>query len=148
MSFQAGQSYNVKITSANAVESNSGTPGIQVTFENIEGAAISHTLWVTPRSAEFVARDLGTLGVPTEKLSSPTFMENLNSILSGRECNISLFSEEYPKGSGKYKVKVQYINPKRDASGAAPAHRIAEMFGGPKAAPVVAETAEEEPLPF
>jgi hypothetical protein len=152
--FQPGQNYNVAVSSAFVMESKSGKPGIQINFEKEDGASIQHTIWISEKALEYAARDLATLGIPTDKLSSPTYLENIGSHLVGRECNVSIFEEDY---NGKKYTKVQFINEKRDTSGAPPAARIAEMFGGPKAAapaPVVKKAMPEpvevadEDLPF
>lgn len=146
MPLQPNSKYNVTVGFASFIESqNTGTPGIQITFECEEGS-IEHTIWVTPKSREFAVRDLKTLGIREQDLSSMPFLENIGTALLGAECSITTFEDEY---KGKKKLKVQWINDKRKAASGSAVSRAASLLGGsPVTVPADDHGITDEDVPF
>jgi hypothetical protein len=146
MALQAGKRYNVEIVSANLTESqNTGSPGIEVHFECEEGT-IDHTFWLTEKSKKYVKKDLKTLGLEEDSLESTTFMDNIDTAMSGQKCSILTYEDEY---NGKKKLKVKYINKPLVAGGEAPlAKRAASFFSGKPDAPNAAVQITDDDVPF
>lgn len=145
MSLQPNQKYNATVGFASFIESqNTGTPGINITFECEEGS-IDHTIWVTPKSREIAIRDLKTLGIKEEDLKSQVFLENIGTALLGAECSITTYEDEY---KGKKKLKVQWINEKRAPASVSAVSRAVSLFGGGVPSQVDAKVVDDSDVPF
>lgn len=125
--FEPNRTYNVRVASAYLMESQKKTAGIELSFHDDIHGEIVHTLWLTPNTAERVRKDLETLGVKEEVYSRDSFLENCGDYLTGKECSITTFEEEY---NGKRRVKVQWINKPTVESDVPLAKRAAALLSG------------------
>lgn len=129
--FEPNRTYNVRVASAYLMESaTKHTPGIELSLEHPEHGTIIHTLWLTSKTVEGVRKSLEAMGIKEDLYSRPTFQENCGDYLSGKECSIQTFEEEY---NGKRRVKVQWINKPVTPSAGGPAElakRAAALLSG------------------
>jgi hypothetical protein len=139
MAFEPNRDYDVEVTDAAMVTSNQkGTPGIEIHFANEDGDTISHTLWITPKTKDNVAKALERLGMGKATYTKPGFYAQVGTFLSGRKCSISTTEEEY---QGKRRVKVQWVNAFKKPIPKDLAESIASMMGD-------AEGDVEDEVPF
>ena len=137
--FADGHWYNVRIDEARVEDSNNGTPGIRlkllVTSGNMTGQYIQDDHWISQNNADVQRQTfIKTFGydIATEDLQ-------LIEKLVGRDASIKVKMEEFPKGSGTLRAKVNRIRPPgmQDPE-LPPAIRIAQFFGR------VSQTEEDE----
>ena len=132
MAVEAGKKYDATVASACLTCSSKGTPGIAITFTTDAGN-IDDAIWLTHKTAERAKKTLGLLGADPEKLISRTYLENIGTVISGHECEITTVWDDYGKG----RVRVEWINERGTAelSGDELSGQMAYLFGGPKPAP-------------
>lgn len=143
--------HRVRCTGAYITESRAkGTPGIVFNFRNERGIARKES-WITAKTAEYVCKDLETLGVPASALDSPETLDRLNELVMDAEVDVVVEGEEY---QGDMRFKVRWINEVRSEVGGDVVSRVYGLLTG-REAPVAIKTqpaqpvlGEDEDLPF
>lgn len=153
MGLRPDTNYRGLIVSAAWIQSQKGTPGLQVNLETEDGMnAISHTFWVTDRSREFFEKAMLDFGVTREQLSSGAFMQNqLPGFLADTEVSFGTKEETY---NDQTRIKVAWIGRHKGPSDERGiGYAVASMFGGEKASETekpdtTGENLEDDDIPF
>lgn len=133
MAHRADEKYLGTVTGARLIESaGKGTPGLELTIEEAQtGDMILHTIWLSPKSAEYAARDLETLGVTEAMRKDASFWSyKVSEVLPGTQIEYGTRAEEW---KGKTTVKVAWIGKPRASSTMGSrglANAAAALFGG------------------
>lgn len=99
--------HRVNVCGARLTESNAKrTPAIEIDFANGEGMATA-VRWVTPGTAQYVTKDLHTLGLSDAQIADPETLHHLNKLLMDAECDIVVEEENY---KGEPQLRVRWIN--------------------------------------
>lgn len=107
------------------IESQGGTLGYQVMLECEDGRTF-FTIWITEKNRERAEKDFRTLGVSTEKLRTPGYIDKqLGLDIVGRAVTFGTKEDDY---NGRVTVKVAWIGSHGvDSTKAA---SVAAFFGG------------------
>lgn len=125
------------------IESGKGTPGFEIQIECDEGVMF-HTIWITPKTVEYAAKDFAVLDVTEEQLANVSFLTNqLPLMVQGKQVTFGTKAEEY---KGVTKIRCAWIGKPKAPAASSLQGSVAKMFGG-KAEPAAA-TEEDSDLPF
>ena len=105
--------HEVEVVSHNFMFSGSGTPGITFQFHKLGAepeAVMFGTIWLSQKAMGMARKSLKAVGFDIDKYDISDLEAN-GEALAGNKCSIDVRSEEYPAGSGKYNLKVAFINP-------------------------------------
>lgn len=110
-----------KVIDAGWTTSGKGTPGVECVFALPQGTpaglTITHTIWVSAKSANMAHKQLKSLGVDTDTVDESLFNNDagIQKLLLGARCELVLTLEEANEYHDTDKWKVKYLN---DAGGA------------------------------
>jgi hypothetical protein len=112
-------------TGSQLYESQTGTIGFQVMLECAEGST-DFVIWLTDNNRKYAKRYFEVLGVDSEKLKDPDYIEyQLGLDIEGREVSFGTKDDEY---NGHNKVKVAWIGRKSNPN---LSRGAARFFGAP-----------------
>ena len=150
MGLRANGKYSGTLTGAHWMESQGGTPGLQVDIETDAGEPISHVWWVTPKTLPYFQKAMLDFGVAESDLASGSYMEHqLPAVLTGVDVSFGTVEEIY---NGRARIKVNWIGRKKAPSDdRGVGFAVAGMFGGevtptPSVAPKV--EIDDSDIPF
>lgn len=127
MSFREGCRYTGNVISGSLIESGKGTPGFEIQIECDEGVMF-HTIWMTPKTVEYAAKDFAVLDVTEEQLANVSFLTNqLPLIVQGKTVAFGTKAEEY---KGVTKIRCAWIGKPKAPAAASLQGSVAKMFGG------------------
>ena len=140
--FREGDSYDGVITAAKMVESATGTPGLYLRADTVDGG-IDGTLHITTNTRERFEKTMNDLGVSTAMLATDAFWEDPGAVLIDTECSIVPEINEY-QGNESWRVK--WWNAPRKVASATAKQKAANLFRQAAAGESLA-FANDAPLP-
>jgi len=145
VSFRDGCRYTGNVIAGAMIESGKGTPGFEIQIECDEGVMF-HTIWITPKTVEYAAKDFAVLDVTEEQLANVSFLTNqLPLMVQGKTVTFGTKAEEY---KGNVKIRCAWIGKPKAPAAASLQGSIAKMFGGKADEPAAPTPAEDDSLPF
>lgn len=145
MSLQDGKWYDATVTGAEWMESNSGTPGLQIFLDTEEGESYDTVLWFTAATisnGQTVKTLTEVLGADASRLQDEAYIDRvLPSAVAGALISFQAKAETY---NGVTKVKVGFIRKRRITGASGPASAAARLLG----AKPVAQQDNDDDIPF
>lgn len=131
MTYQPDREYQVTVTRAAFIESQGGTPGVEVDLNNPEAGTIAHRWYITEKTKERFVKSMAEFGITAAQLAGP-FWENDCEPLVGSPATITTEEDTY---NGRTRVRCRWVNgPHRVASTKSGSYsakaKAAAMFGG------------------
>ncbi len=107
-------SYQAVVTEHRWTTAKSGLAGLAITadvtdsFGGIE--TVTGTIWFSPKAMHMARKQLGNLGFRHGEQKAADIGNTISFV--GRNCEVQLEENEYPKGSGKKTIKIGWFGPR------------------------------------
>ena len=111
MSVLPDKHYAATLVQIQSTESANGNFALHVEFKTADGI-VSRDLWITPAALEKTREAMETLGATNEQMGDWEWLQNPQSLISGKQVDIKTVTKESQDGTSSW-VEVQWINPLR-----------------------------------